>query len=107
MPGPTRLLGTAFSRAVLRRVRQVPRGRVTTYGDVADAVGRPGAARAVGAVLRAGDGPASVPYHRVVAAGGLVHGEGARERARRLRHEGVRVRDGRVAGFARLRWPSA
>jgi methylated-DNA-protein-cysteine methyltransferase-like protein len=72
---------------------------------VADAIGRPGAARVVGAILQAGDAD-DVPYHRVVGAGGRVAGGGARERARRLRAEGVGVTpDGRVAGFARLRWP--
>jgi O-6-methylguanine DNA methyltransferase len=97
--------GSPFCQAVLRRVRAVPRGRVTTYGDVADAVGRPGAARAVGAVLQAGEA-ADAPYHRVVGAGGRVAGGGARERARRLREEGLRVSDGRVEGFARRRWPT-
>jgi O-6-methylguanine DNA methyltransferase len=104
VPGAGRPAASAFRRAVLRRVRAVPAGRVTTYGDVADAVGRPGAARAVGAVLQAGDAP-GVPYHRVVGAGGRVAGGGARERARRLRAEGLRVTEGRVAGFSRVRWP--
>jgi O-6-methylguanine DNA methyltransferase len=96
---------SAFKQAVLRRVRAVPEGRVTTYGDVADAVGRPGAGRAVGRVLGAGDAE-GVPYHRVVAAGGRVAGGGARERARRLRAEGLRLTpEGRVARFAKVRWP--
>jgi O-6-methylguanine DNA methyltransferase len=103
---------TPFERAVLRRVRAIPRGRVTTYGDVAAALGRPGAARAVGAAVRQADDGRPAPYHRVVGAdgrvGGAARGEaaGVRERARRLRAEGVQIAaDGRVADFVRLRWP--
>jgi O-6-methylguanine DNA methyltransferase len=110
---PVQRPGTAFAKAVLRRVRAVPRGRVTTYGDVADAVGRPGAARAVGAVMRDAEEP-GVPYHRVVGADGKVggagpggQGEGVQERARRLRAEGLRIGlDGRIARFADVRWPA-
>ncbi|MEA3165614.1 MAG: methylated-DNA-[protein]-cysteine S-methyltransferase [Thermoplasmata archaeon] len=109
---PVQRPGTAFAKAVLRRVRAVPRGRVTTYGDVATALGRPSAARAVGAVIRTAEEP-GVPYHRVVGADGKVggagpggQGEGAQDRARRLRAEGLRIApDGRIAGFARVRWP--
>jgi O-6-methylguanine DNA methyltransferase len=106
-------VATPFERAVLRRVRQVPRGRVTTYGDLAADLRRPGAARAVGRALAEADDGRPAPYHRVVGGdgrvGGAMRGEqgGVRDRARRLRAEGVRVGpDGRIAGFARLRWPA-
>jgi O-6-methylguanine DNA methyltransferase len=98
-----------FARAVLREVARIPKGRVATYGGLAERVGRPGAARAVGSVVAAADAD-GLPYHRVVGADGRVGGTacrhlGAGERARRLRAEGVRVAaDGRIAGFARLRW---
>ncbi len=93
-----------FAEAVLAAVRALPRGRVATYGDVADTVGRPGAARAVARVLCASE-RGDVPYHRVVSAGGLVRGPGAAERARRLRAEGVSVSAGRVRDFTGRRWP--
>ena len=108
MPGPS----TPFARAVLRRVRAVPRGRVTTYGDIAAALGRPGAARAVGAALRTADDGRPAPYHRVVGSDGRVGGAatgedaGVRERARRLRAEGLRVtRNAHIVAFADARWP--
>jgi methylated-DNA-protein-cysteine methyltransferase-like protein len=50
-----------------RVVRRIPRGKVATYGQVAELAGHPGAARAVGAALRASDGR-TLPWHRVVGA---------------------------------------
>ena len=103
-----------FAAAVLRAVRAIPRGRVATYGDVAQMAGRPGAARTVGGLLSAATAP-GVPYHRVVGGDGRVGGaggpagmadSGAAARARRLRAEGVEVTPaGRIVGFAGLRWP--
>lgn len=98
-----------FRQAVLRVVACVPEGRVVTYGQVALLAGRPGAARAVGAVLR-GLRPADgeVPWQRVVnASGGLStykigHGE---LQAALLRAEGVAVEGGRVRLEERRWWP--
>lgn len=75
-------------------------GDVTTYGEVAAEAGSPGAARAVGNLLR-GSGGTGLPWWRVVAADGrLVPGIEA-EHAERLRAEGIEVRDGRVVGMRR------
>ncbi len=68
-------------------------GDVVTYGEVAAEAGHPGAARAVGNLLRTGDG---LPWWRVVTVSGrLVPGAEERQ-ARLLRAEGVRVNHGRV-----------
>ena len=80
---------------VLDRVRRVPEGYVTTYGDLS-----PGAPRFAGAVLAACDDP-SVPWQRVVRADGSL-AKGARQRAA-LEAEGVPFRGGRVEmGVARV-----
>jgi methylated-DNA-[protein]-cysteine S-methyltransferase len=60
----------AFTAMVLDRVRRIPHGRTMTYGEVAAAVGRPGAARAVGQALKRNPVPILIPCHRVVAATG-------------------------------------
>src|SRR6476661_3405547 len=65
--------GTPFTRRVVAIVRGIPSGRVATYGDVAVLAGRPGAARAVGNVMRHCEDP-SIPCHRVIAAGGALGG---------------------------------
>jgi methylated-DNA-protein-cysteine methyltransferase-like protein len=75
-------------REVLRRVRSVPPGLVTTYGDLS-----PGAPRFAGMVLAGCDDP-HVPWHRVVRADGSL-AKGARQR-RLLEAEGVPFRGARV-----------
>ncbi len=55
-----------FAGKVLDIVRGIPYGETLTYGEVAARAGRPGAARAVGAVLRSNPVPLLVPCHRVV-----------------------------------------
>ena len=77
-----------MDHAVLDRVRSVPRGRVTTYGDL-----WPGAPRAAGAVLARCDDP-DVPWQRIVRAdGSLPKGDHQREL---LEAEGVPFRGTRV-----------
>ena len=76
--------------AVLRALRP---GQIMTYGEVAAEAGHPGAARAVGTVLRTSSG---LPWWRVVAASGRVNPHAAVEATWLLRAEGVEVRDGRV-----------
>jgi methylated-DNA-protein-cysteine methyltransferase-like protein len=73
---------------VLRRVRSVPEGRVTTYGDLS-----PGAPRFAGSVLSECDEP-DVPWHRIVRADGSL-AKGERQR-RLLAAEGVPFRGERV-----------
>ena len=95
--------GSEFEARVEDVVRAIPEGAVAAYSGVAEAAGRPGAARAVGAVVARSDG---LPWHRVVTvAGRLVPGHES-EHAERLRAEGVRVRDGHVAAPIPW-WPHA
>jgi alkylated DNA nucleotide flippase Atl1 len=85
-----------FVERVRRVVSAVTPGQVVTYGEVAEEVGSPGAARAVGNVMARSGG---LPWWRVVTSTGrLVRGHEG-EQARRLRAEGIVVRNGRVVGF--------
>src|SRR5436305_2428383 len=63
-----------FGRRVLGRTAEIPYGSVSTYGDVARAIGSPRAARATGNALGANPMPIVVPCHRVVASGGKLGG---------------------------------
>src|SRR4051812_50165505 len=71
-----------FARTVLTVVRRIPVGHVATYGDVAEAAGRPGAARAVGNIMRQCGRP-DIPCHRVIAAAGKLGGYGGKPRLER------------------------
>lgn len=98
-----------FARAVYALVRQVPRGRVVTYGQVAAILGHPRAARAVGTALS--NLPRAlvrvVPWQRVInAAGGIsFRGDVNRPDVQRelLEIEGIVLRNGRV-DLSRYRW---
>lgn len=80
------------AQRVLRALRRVPPGRTVTYGELARRARRPGAARAVGAILAANPLPVLVPCHRVLAADGSLTGYGGpggvRQKARLLHREG-------------------
>lgn len=65
---------TEFAKRVVDRCRHIPPGATVTYGALAKAAGRPGAARAVGNVMRTNRLPLIVPCHRVVGSGGKLHG---------------------------------
>ena len=83
----------AFEDRVTAVISGLQPGEVVTYGEVAREAGYPGAARAVGNVLATADG---LPWWRVVLSTGRLAAANPVEQARRLRAEGVDVRDGRV-----------
>ena len=84
--------GTAFQRAVWDALLTIPFGETRSYAQIAEQIGRPTAARAVGAAN--GRNPLSIvaPCHRVVGASGALTGfaGGLEVKARLLAHEGVR-----------------
>ncbi|MEM8902223.1 MAG: MGMT family protein [Actinomycetota bacterium] len=83
-----------FFEACLDVVAELAPGEVVSYGDVAERAGRPGAARAAGAVLARSMG--TVPWWRVVYADGRLPVCGPEEQTARLRSEGAVVDAGRV-----------
>jgi methylated-DNA-protein-cysteine methyltransferase related protein len=80
---------------VVRCIRALPAGTVSSYGAIAKAAGWPGAARQVVRILRQVPG---LPWHRVVGSGGAIKlgGENGAEQKFRLRMEGVTFRGARV-----------
>jgi deoxyribonuclease V len=97
--GATASGGPAFRGLVEQALLQVPAGRVTTYGDLARALGDVRAARAIGEVLSTNPSPVRVPCHRVVMVDGSLGGYafgGPEAKARKLRGEGLAVRAGVV-----------
>ena len=80
-----------FARQVLDELARVPYGQTTTYGTLADRVGAPRAARAVGTVMNRNPIPIVLPCHRVVGANGSLtgYGGGLDVKERLLRLEGA------------------
>jgi methylated-DNA-[protein]-cysteine S-methyltransferase len=75
----------AFQQAVLQELRAVPYGTTATYGELAQRIGRPGAARAVGGALNRNPVAIVVPCHRIVGSAGALTGyAGGLERKRAL-----------------------
>jgi methylated-DNA-[protein]-cysteine S-methyltransferase len=68
--------GTEFQEEVWSALREIPYGRTATYGEIAEAIGRPSAARAVGAAIGRTPTPILVPCHRVIGADGSLVGYG-------------------------------
>ncbi len=65
-----------FQRAVLTAISRIPFGETRSYGWVARAIGKPGAARAVGQALHTNPIPIIIPCHRVIASNGSLGGYG-------------------------------
>ena len=83
--------GMTFNQRVWALTARIPRGRVTTYGELAKALGSPGASRAVGNALNRNPYAPEVPCHRVVGSSGDLTGfaGGLEKKRRMLEEEGV------------------
>jgi methylated-DNA-[protein]-cysteine S-methyltransferase len=84
--------GTPFQRAVWEALRRIPAGEVRSYGELARAMGRPSAARAVGGACARNPAALLVPCHRAVGSGGELTGYafGLERKRWLLAHEGAK-----------------
>jgi len=85
-------------------VRQIPPGRVSTYGAVAKALGNRGCARAVGKYMHNNPDADAMPCFKIVKSDGSVggFGLGIKDKIRRLRQDGIEVKDGKIVDFERV-----
>ena|SRR3989344_3086661 len=91
-------------------VKRIPRGRISTYKDIAHALGT-GAYRGVGQAMRKSPGMPEVPCHRVVASDGSLggffgetDGEPIQRKIAMLRKEGIFIKNGKIADFEKKRY---
>ena len=88
---------------VYKKLLQVPEGKITTYGDLAKAVGLKNGQRVIGVIMKKNPFPVIVPCHRVVKSdgkiGGYVYGE--RVKSHMLLKEGIKIKDGKIIDFAK------
>ena len=90
---PLDMEATGFQRTVYDELLKIEYGHVTSYGEVAEGVGRPELARAVGQAVGANPVPIVIPCHRVVASDGKLvgFGGGLPAKVALLRIEGIEV----------------
>lgn len=90
---------------VYNLLRTVPTGQVTTYGDLAKALGCPGGARAIGRLMNVNPDPIVVPCHRVVSSDGGIGGYafGTRMKKEILSKEGIAFAGDRIVDFEKRR----
>ena len=93
----------SFTEAVYRTVKQIPQGKVATYGQIAKIIKNSQAARAVGSALHNNPDSKTIPCHRVVNQKGRLApdfaGKGWQEHKRRLLRERVKFRDEKYVGL--------
>ncbi len=91
-------------------VKKIPKGRVATYGQIAELVGDKRMARVVGNALHKNPDPENIPCFRVVNIKGELAGKyafgGAAEQAKLLKSEGIEIVDGRV-DLKKYRWENS
>ncbi|PKP25281.1 MAG: cysteine methyltransferase [Bacteroidetes bacterium HGW-Bacteroidetes-2] len=101
-------LETSFFEKVYALARQIPFGRVTTYGAIAKHIGASGSARMVGWAMNASHSNPDIPAHRVVNRKGLLtgkhHFEGTNLMQQLLENEGIKVIDNQIQDFEKYFW---
>jgi methylated-DNA-[protein]-cysteine S-methyltransferase len=90
---PIKVSGTPFQLAVWKTIAKVPFGKTLSYGDIAKSIGKPQAARAVGAAVGANPTPLLIGCHRVLGSSGSLTGysggQGIKTKKKLLDHEGI------------------
>ena len=98
----------SFFERVYSIVRQIPYGKVTSYGAIAKALGAARSARMVGWAMNASHGLEDVPAHRVVNRKGLLtgkhHFEGTQLMQQLLESEGIKVVNNQIIDFEKYFW---
>ena len=98
---------TINSEDVYSMLLTIPKGKVSTYGDLAKALGNPAASRHIGRILNKNQNPIKVPCHRVVMSNGKIGGYafGTQKKKELLQNEGVIFSDEyRVNEFSKVRY---
>jgi len=92
-----------ISIKVYRKLLQVPKGKVTTYSDLAKAIGLKNGHRFVGTIMKKNPYPVIIPCHRVVKSDGKIGGYsyGEKVKLKMLQKEGIKIKDGKIIDFGK------
>ena len=83
---------------ILKKLLEVPKGQITTYGELAKAVGLKNGQRAVGKIMNKNPYPVIIPCHRVVMSTGKIGGYayGEHVKIKMLNDEGIKTKNGKI-----------
>ena len=92
--------------AVYEKLLQVPKGKITTYGDLARSVGLENGQCAIGQIMNRNKFPGIIPCHRVIMSDGKIGGYayGKKIKANMLRKEGLEVNGQKIINFEEKRY---
>lgn len=95
---------TTFEKKVYEKCKHIPKGRVSTYKELAKAAGYKDAQRAVGNAMHKNPFAPIVPCHRVVKSDGSIGGFGGKpeHKIKLLRSEGVEIKNNRIVNFKKV-----
>jgi len=88
----------SLEQKIYKKLLQVPKGQVTTYGELAKAVGLENGQRAIGKIMNKNPYPVIIPCHRVVMSTGKVGGYayGKKIKSNMLVKEGLKIQNGKI-----------
>ena len=95
-----------LSTRVYKKLLLVPKGKITTYGELSKAVGLKNGQRAIGMIMKKNLFPVIVPCHRVVKSDGKIGGYayGERVKSKMIANEGIKIKDGKIIDFDKERF---
>ncbi|KAG2472146.1 MAG: 6-O-methylguanine DNA methyltransferase, DNA binding domain protein [Nitrosopumilales archaeon] len=90
-----------LDQLVYKKLMRVPKGKITTYGELAKAVGLKNGQRAIGRIMNKNPFPVIVPCHRVVNSNGKIGGYayGQDVKNKMLTKEGIEIQNGKILDF--------
>jgi len=90
-----------LEQKVYKKLLDVPKGKVTTYKELADSVGLKNGQRIIGKIMNKNKYPVIIPCHRVVMSNGLIGGYayGGKSKAKMLSNEGIKIQNGKILDF--------
>jgi len=99
-------MATEFQKQIWEKLEEIPKGKVVTYGELARAVRKPRASRAVGSACGANPRLVTVPCHRVVASTGQVghYAAGKDKKIQLLKKEGLVIKNESIQNFEQAKF---
>lgn len=95
---------TNFQKRVYSLIKKIPKGRISTYGQIAKVLGCPDSARLIGRILNQNPQLIKIPCHRVVRSDGQIGGYklGIKKKKSLLQKEGIKIKGNEILNFNKL-----